>query len=513
MDHAAASYQRSVSLGPQYPAALVRLGSLQSSQGHRDDGLKTLGEAERLYRIANDGEGEAEVLLRKAEVLDARGEYADARAALDRALALARTADSPSLVVRTNLRRSSVLLSEGKLAEAEQLAAATVQSALDGGLQAIAALGLIDLAGAMQQRGKMAEAEAQVRRAIDLASRQQALRTAARARIALASILSSQGRNEEVLSLLEPSIEYLQRNQYRSLELTASNIFARALQQSGKPDAARAVLEDVLANARRINDRRQEGLALTGLYSIAIASGALPAALDLRQQAETIHRAQSDMTQLPFDLTTRAELLINLGRFEEAGAALRELDEGVSKKLEPFVERQRRASYLRALAATLNRDSDAALRLLSSVTAGTDATGLMVKALREYAEVQARRSRPPAGEIGSLAVEPAASPAVQRELHYWRARAQLAAGTAEGAMASVKAGLALMAGAANDEVEWRLAAAGAAAARRLARADEQRELHDRALAIITRLRDKWRDGARLYEARPDLVELKTAAGL
>lgn len=203
---ARASYERAVAIGPQYAAAFLRLGMIDAGEGRREQSLAAYAEAERLYRASKNAEGEAEVLIRKAELLDGRGEFAEARAALDRALALARTTESASQIVRAQLRLSSVSVSEGRLVEAERLASATVQSALDAGLQALAADGLIDLGAVLQARHRPAEAEAQVRRAPDLAERRGAPgRRRVRERSSRRSCRTAGGRRRRWRSCPPPS--------------------------------------------------------------------------------------------------------------------------------------------------------------------------------------------------------------------------------------------------------------------------------------------------------------------
>jgi tetratricopeptide (TPR) repeat protein len=509
---ARASYERAVALGPQYPAAFLRLGRIESNEGQRDKALAHFAESERLYRVAKDDEGQAEVLIWKAGLLNARGDYANARTELERALAFARAAESRSLLVRTQLRLCNVYVFEGQLARAEAIAASTVQAALDAGLQALAADGLVDLALVIQQRGQMREAEAQVRRALYLAERQHARRTEARARTQLASILYSAGQPGAALAALAASTDYLRQNAYRSQELTASNIAARALLQLDRTGEAREKLLDVLRIAQQIDDRRQQALALSGLYTAATNIGAFPEALALRAKAEAIHREQSDVIQLPYDLTSRAETLIDLGRFADAEAALRELDEGIARKIEPYVGRQQRALYLRGLAATLNRDYRAALQHLGTVeSADPDTRGMGVR-LREFVTARMRRAGAHGAQLPDTSIT-STVPALRREMHYWLASTQLAAGLVAPALATAEAGLGLARTSGNDELEWRLAAIGSVAARALGRADTQRDLHARAAGALARVRQEWGDDAKTYDARPDLVELKNVAEL
>jgi tetratricopeptide (TPR) repeat protein/predicted Ser/Thr protein kinase len=76
---ARASYARAVAIDPQYAAARLRLGIVDSQASKRNEALAAYAEAERLYRAAANTEGEAEVLLRRGSYYDGQGDLKQAR--------------------------------------------------------------------------------------------------------------------------------------------------------------------------------------------------------------------------------------------------------------------------------------------------------------------------------------------------------------------------------------------------------------------------------------------------
>ena len=102
-------------------------------------------------------------------------------------------------------------------------------------------------------------------------------------------------------------------------------------------DQAETLARKVLAEAETTRDESQVSEALGTLAIQAALRGALPESLQLRQRAEAIHRRQGDVALLPFDLTNRAELLIQLGRPTDAAGALEEVEEGTRKKLDAYL--------------------------------------------------------------------------------------------------------------------------------------------------------------------------------
>jgi tetratricopeptide (TPR) repeat protein len=507
---AIASFERAIKIDPQYAAAYLRLGTIEGLQGQRPQGLAALGEAERLYRVSSNKEGEAEALLRRGALLNGVGDFVPARQSLERARDIARTLESPFQIVRAEMQLGSVMTSEGRSSEAQQVVSNAVKVARDAGLETVAADGLIDLAAALLSSARTAQAEAPLRAAVELAEKRGAHRTGARAATQLAYVQSSLGRRADALRTLEPALAFFKQHKYRNFELVALAIAARAYQDLDDLPKAHELASQGLKEAETTGDAYQLAIALNNLASQASILGSLPEALALRERAEAIHRRQNDASQLAFDLTNRAELLIKLGRFDDAETALAELDEGARKKLEVFVQRERRVVFLRALSATLtNRFAEAGSRL-AAIPPGppSSSTSIVADAISQY--VDARRGR--SGRADSDAPPPI-DPSTARERQYWIAAAAFARGEMTTALTAATAGLEQARKIGSDELTWRFAAIGSAAARGDTNREQQRMLREAAAAALGRLRASWGAHVRRYEQRPDLVELRKASEL
>ena len=99
-------------------------------------------------------------------------------------------------------------------------------------------------------------------------------------------------------------------------------------------------------------------------------------------------------------------------------------------------------------------------------------------------------------------------PATARERQYWIAAATLARGDKHAALTAATAGLEQAKKIGSDELAWRLAAIGCAAARGEGDREQHRALRAVAVAALARLRASWGDHVRRYEQRPDLTELR-----
>src|SRR5205823_2552979 len=132
----------------------------------------------------------------------------------------------------------------------------------------------------------------------------------------------------------------------------------------------RRISSDVLSVAEVVKDEGQVALAATNLASVTTSLGGYPEALRLRERADAIHRQLGDKRSLPYDLTNRADLLIRLGRPDEAASWLAELDTGIKAGIDSYVGRQGRATFLRALAEATALRCGEALRFAALVEHG-----------------------------------------------------------------------------------------------------------------------------------------------
>jgi tetratricopeptide (TPR) repeat protein len=510
LSDARASAARAVAIDPRYSAAYLRLGIVENFQGRRGAALAAFAEAERLYRAASNKEGEAEVLLRRGSLQNSAGDLVGARESFERAREIARTLENPFQIVRADIQLGSVLTSEGRLSEAEQVVAGAVKNARESGLETIAADGLIDLAATLMTPSRLAEAETPLRTALELADKRGAERTRARAATQLASVQSSRGKPTDALQTLQPALAFFKQHKYRNFELTALSIATRAYIDLDDLMKARELGGEGVKEAQASGDESRLATALGNLALEATVRGSLPEALSLRERAEAIHRRLGDTLVLPFDLTNRAELLIRLGRFEEGAKAMSEVEEGIAKKIDSYMSRARRLAYLRVLSATTSNQLDQAASLIAAIpkSATPSAASTLMTGLERY--IQAKRGRlvpPPNDKPESTEA------ATARELGYWVAAAALARKEAQSAMATASTGIEQATKIGNDELTWRIAAVGAAAARAAGDTSQRQAFRGTAVESLNRLRAQWGDDLRRYEQRPDLMELRKAMEL
>ena len=504
------SYERALALEPGYAAAHLRLASLDAEEGRREDALARYARAESLYQTASDSEGETECLIQRGAFLDGIGDFKPARAALERAKTLAAATENEYQRIRIDIRLSSVTASEGNLRESEKLARAAAATALGRELTPLAADAYIELgATLLNDPARLKEAETTLQTAVALAERRGADRIAMRARLNLSSVHLSRGQPDDALALAEQALPFLQARRLRRQELSALGLIAEAYDRQGNYASARDAARKVLTSAEQIGDASSIVQALLTLARASTAMGLLPEALSHVTRAEEIVRRQGDTALLPFALTTHAELLIRLGRSGDAEPLLQELEKGIADKRETYVGRMRRVAVARALQATLDRRyAEASGHAAAALAAGPemDTAGSLASALLVHARSRLRRGAPEDARMGAAGLPTGYEPL------YWHAMAWLPTTPAR-AEADITRALEGNTAQLSPEVEWRLAAIGAAAAARSGHTERAAAWRARAERAMERVRSEWKEDARRYDARSDLQELRRAAGL
>ena len=139
--------------------------------------MRAFDEAERLYTLESNAEGQVETMLRRGAMLDAAGRFDEALALAERAGRVATESGLVAQELRAGFLRGSTLVGAGRFADGETAARANVDKALAAGLQGVAADGLIDMAGALLVSGRLDEADQALVRAGAIAEQRSLTRT------------------------------------------------------------------------------------------------------------------------------------------------------------------------------------------------------------------------------------------------------------------------------------------------------------------------------------------------
>ena len=505
---ARASYEQAIKVDSQYAPAYLRLGKLEGLESRREPALAAYREAERLYEKSSDIEGQAEVLLSRGNTLIAIGLLKEARSDVERALDLSTDGPWAHQQIRARLSLSNVTASEGRYAESERMTSVAVEEALSKGLDTVAADGLVDLAGTLIFQRQYDKAEESALRAIALADARGATRIGARAKAQLAEVYSRKNRPTQALDTLNGIVPFLKQNGFRRLELQSLLIATRARESLDQLEQARRDATDLLAITTDLREDTLTAVAASTLASIMTKLGSYSEALRQRERAEDILRRQGDTEALPFSLANRADLLILLGRADDAGKVLDEIDAGIAAGIDSYKGRRRRVAFLRALDAATRLRCREALPFLDTLQkdSAVDLSARLAPSLRAFCD--ARQGRRGASATFAEPPTSGADASTLRERHYWLAAAALQRRDFAKAAGEAAAGLKLLAGLANDELRWRLATVAAGANRGLGDNAGAQLMSATARDAYDRLRTAYQADFASYERRPDLAELR-----
>jgi len=506
------NYQKAVSLDSQYAAAHLRLAIVQVQTGNAPDGMLHFDEALRLYNAAGQREGEVEVLLREGSLLVASGENVKAREAIEHAFRL--IDDSQTYYrVRAKFDDARITAFEGNYSRAEEISRKTVSEAVDAGLYSVASAGLTDFSYTLTIQRRADQAEIELSRAIDLAHKHDAKRAEMRARLQRASFMVGKAQPDEIITAVQEPLRYYAANHFPRNEAEANLVLAGALEELENYQEALRLSRGVLALGERIQDPALTSSAHESIARILSAQGNLPEALEHRERREQLNRAKKNGFGLSFDLTSRAELLIRLGRFEEAEIALREVDEGAAAGIDAFKLRLRRTAVLRAMRASIDRKWVLVAPFATQASAGyragdpPDENYLWGRILAEHALAQQGHSRSPLDVITGW-MDKETDRSTRRDMAYWVAQTLLARGEHQRALSVAVAARDDPAASGNREQHWRMAVVAGLASQILTkRSVEGASIRAEVLREIDALKAAWPTQAAVYFARPDLALL------
>jgi len=518
---ALAACEKALQIDPQFAAGHLRRGLIASDLRRGEEALKEFVEAERLYQAASNVEGQTEALLVRARFLNNTGGLNQARSVVGTAAEMAHKADNRSQLLRAVLVDSNISVRMGDFDTARGMAAQAVSTAQQNQLDTIAAEGLIDLATALTFKTEEKAAKSELEEAIALARRRDAKRVVVRGTLQLAAVHIRLGQPRDAIAYADGMLDYIGRAQYKVWELDALDIIAQAHESLGESLDAQRFAKQLLSGAEAVNDREKTSSGVETLANASATLGSLPAALALRVRLESI-RGPQQQNNLSYDLANRAELLIRLGRTQEATPLLDQIDVGIKNGVKAFVGRRLKVIQLRSLIAAesgefstaeaLALDAIGELSDLKEASSGQyQAAALLAYSRGRLAHISGRVRSGHSGGLNLVAPPPfLGTETFRREYRYWWALALLAQDDIPGALRESTTALTRIERAPSVEFEWRMTAIACEAARRAGDFTGAQTWQARSQAALRHLRDAWKDDAVRYERRADVIDRKRA---
>ena len=316
-------YTEATRRDPQSPAGFLRLAVLYSRRQDSANAEAAFQEAEKLYQTMSNDEGRVEVLYQRGALLARTGKLPEARAQLEQVLDILKNVDNKYQLVRTQLQLSLVFRDDGNIDRAQELAAEAIRLAQASNIKNVATHGLIDVGLALLNRGDFDEAGKYFKQALDMARQENARSSEARAILSLGRLNQQVGNNDDAISQLQEALNFYKPGGYRKETSIALTVLGRAYQEKGEEATALKIFEEQFELSRDSGD--QVSLADSHM-NLALLRGInqemYPEALAHLDEKVKIDEALGAKVALGFDYMNRGAFLWQLGRYDEARAAL-----------------------------------------------------------------------------------------------------------------------------------------------------------------------------------------------
>jgi tetratricopeptide (TPR) repeat protein len=499
-----------------YATAWVNLGTQHARTKNLAAAATAFDRAVKLYVKAGNREGESEVHYQRGRLLVEQGKKAEARGELEQALSVARSTGNIYQQVQALLQLAYV---PDDLEQAKTYATDAVNLAQTNNMQNLAARGYIDLGAQYLGRSLYDEADRFLTRGLEFARDYKVRRLEAVAKINLASVRVGQNRFAEAASFAEQARDYYAQNGFRRELATASLLLARIKGRQGDYEGARAAFEELIRANESSTDARLLGMLHRECGSVLEKQERFAESIDHYRKAISIAKDVPDNKLLAYSLLNIAGSLWRLGRYDEAGEALKQLAEMVAsqnsdKDMLTF------ASLVEAnMALSQGRFGDARAKggqVLADMKAvgsrrETTADADVVVCLAETFGGTPARGKPMCDEAALLAAQ-IGDPLFVSNSQLALAEALLEVGDAVGARTQALAAEDFFARSGRVESDWRALVIAGKACRLAGDGAAARDCFARAAAQLSLLEKSMGEAAAGYLSRQDVQRLRRELG-
>ncbi|HYJ87329.1 MAG TPA: tetratricopeptide repeat protein [Pyrinomonadaceae bacterium] len=513
-DKAIETYQEATKVDSRYAAAFLRLGIVLGRRSRYDDAHAAFDHAHGLFDLSSDIEGLTEVLLQRAVLLGLQGKAVEARAQLLQALEKSAALENKDKRIRVLLNLSNTEIIAGDAEKAQLYSSQALELARSNGLDNLTMQGLIDIGNSYFIKGNFPEAEKSFNEALRLSQLYKGRRSEARALLSLASLASKQGNTDTARGFFQRALPFYEQGGYRKEVFQAYIILGRAEGRNGDYDSAQRRFEQLLQLAQQAADPQSVALAQEGLGSVFLDRQDFPQALAHYNATYETLKTLNAKLNMGYIASNRAEALWQLGRYQEARAALAESQEIAEPKgHEPYKDLQLLVHLIKARLALserkLHEASVEAKKVLGMTGTGSNSTAISaeyVLGLTQSLSGQAGEGRKHC-EAAASAARNLRSPLLLSNSLLALAECALLAGDAQAASTVAGEAQQRFAAAGQNASEWRALLIEALAHEKSGDKTRSQHLALQASGILTALEQKWgNENYQTYLERPDVKE-------
>jgi tetratricopeptide (TPR) repeat protein/tRNA A-37 threonylcarbamoyl transferase component Bud32 len=517
------SYTEASRLRPGYAAALLRLGALHARQKKLSAAAKEFQDALKLYAESGNKEGEAEAHFQYGRLLVELRKQAEARPELQSALDLARETDNRYQVVQALLQ---LINTEQNTERARDYAREALDIAQANRMNALIMLGYARLGQVYFTENRDADAQLALEQALRMAGAEKVRRVEALAFLFLGQIRYRQGDRDEAERMVTTARDFYQQGGYRKEADQAAAVLSRFRRLRGDFAGALQAFEQQLRHADPAADPHQVGVLHRECGAVLLFQGNYVEALKHFDEALKTFNSLEDKAYAAYCQLVRGTALWQLGRREEAAAALREAAEFAANPSNPknplkdLLMNVRLQEAQMALSGLRFAEARAAGRQALELAQGrvgppvdVEAVADSVLGLSETLSGNRARGRELCEQAVAVALK-INDPWLVSISRLALAQALLEGGDAEGARAAALEAVDFFARSGSDSCEWQAqAVAGLAGLRAGSEPEAARASLSRAHELLSRLENSWgADALGTYLSRPDLQSLRRRMG-
>ena len=319
LEKAKENYQEATKLAPQEAAGFLRLGVACGQSQNFICASEAFQKAESLYQALSSNEGVTEVLYQRGFVFIYQVKLPEATAELAKALEMTKASGNQYQLIRVLQLLSTASALDGHVAQAEKQATESIELARKNGFENQATSGLIWLGNAFQLRGDYSDAEKYYQQALALAQRD-------KMRVSEAWALTQLGSLR--------SLQHKERGYHKWLSLTLP-LVGRAYRDKGDYEAALKAFEEQIKLGEQLDDQAQIGLADADIGNVLSYEEQYTEALRRFDESYKIFKSLKAEVYMAYLAQSRASVLWQLGRYQEARAAIDEARSGAQRVEHP----------------------------------------------------------------------------------------------------------------------------------------------------------------------------------
>jgi tetratricopeptide (TPR) repeat protein len=506
------SYLEAAGRDSRSAAAFLRLGVLYGRQQDSANAMESFDRAESIYKNLGNIEGVAEVLYERGAFFNSMDKVAEARQQLEKALEAANITNNVYQKVKTLLQLSTLAWGEADPDRAKRYATDAIELAEANDIENLATGGLIDLGAVYYSRAEYGEANKYFLRALEQAKKYKARRNEARASVALANVFIQLNDPVQTIGYVEQALAFYEPAGYRKEAARALLLLGRAKRQQGDYPGAIEIFKRQIRVAEELNDQSElaSSHVSTG-YLLGFYLEQYPAALDHFETSNRLYNEVGAKNRQGYNEMNRGRLLVALGRYDEARAAL---DRAMKIATDPNIDSKELQSFVylanaqmalgRERPAEAVKESKLAVDLASRDQKEIAILSRYTHAIALARSGSARQARPVCEEAVSIAKE-SRNPRFTSEALLALAEVLLEDGEAQSALAAALEARAGFQPHGQTDSEWRALVIAARACRVSGDYQAMRAYAEQAGGLLTGLQQIWGDQAySTYLSRPDV---------